>query len=202
MLGSKAWRELGETPLRGRSVAEHIELEPKGGLVVASSEQTLGSLDALVDDQRQVGVQAAAVPADELLGLEPNLAHGLAGGYLYPQDMQVQPMLAAATLLRLARDAGADLLLGDAVAGFLRLGERVVGVRTAKRDVPAGAVVNAAGPWAGTVAALAGVYVPVAPRRGFILVTAATSRAAQGLLRRIRRRRRERLRCPAVLAGR
>ena len=35
----------------------------------------------------------------------------------------------------------------------------------------AGAVVNAAGPWAGDVARLAGVELPVLPRRGFVLVT-------------------------------
>ena len=39
---------------------------------------------------------------------EPHLADGLAGGVLYPQDTQVQPMLAAAHLLRAARAARRD----------------------------------------------------------------------------------------------
>jgi glycine/D-amino acid oxidase-like deaminating enzyme len=37
--------------------------------------------------------------------------------------------------------------------------------------VSASAVVNCAGTWAGEVAALAGVRIPVSPRRGFVLVT-------------------------------
>ncbi|WP_435878142.1 NAD(P)/FAD-dependent oxidoreductase [Streptosporangium canum] len=45
------------------------------------------------------------------------------------------------------------------------------GVTTDHGDILAGAVVNAAGTWGGEVAAMAGVHVPVLPRRGFILVT-------------------------------
>jgi glycine/D-amino acid oxidase-like deaminating enzyme len=57
------------------------------------------------------------------------------------------------------------------VTGFLRDGERVTGVRTSRGPISAGAVLNAAGTWAGDLAALAGVDLPVLPRRGFVLVT-------------------------------
>ncbi|GAA3469078.1 FAD-binding oxidoreductase [Nonomuraea roseola] len=44
-------------------------------------------------------------------------------------------------------------------------------MRTDHGDILADAVVNAAGTWGGQVAALAGVELPILPRRGFILVT-------------------------------
>jgi glycine/D-amino acid oxidase-like deaminating enzyme len=44
-------------------------------------------------------------------------------------------------------------------------------VKLSDGDLAAGAVVNASGTWGGQVAALAGVNVPVLPRRGVILVT-------------------------------
>jgi sarcosine oxidase subunit beta len=47
----------------------------------------------------------------------------------------------------------------------------VTGVRTSHGTIRCGHVVNAAGTWAGDIAALAGVAVPILPRRGFILVT-------------------------------
>ena len=95
---------------------------------------------------------------------------GVAGAY-YPQDAQVQPMLLTAHLLRLARSLGATVSTRTAVTGFLRSGERITGVVTSEGIISAPAVVNAAGTWSGVVADLAGVSVPVLPRRGFVLVT-------------------------------
>jgi D-hydroxyproline dehydrogenase subunit beta len=148
-----------------------FEFDVKGGLVVASGEPALVALRELAQDQRHAGVKAIDVPAIGLRDHEPYLAPGLAGGVLYPQDAQLQPMLAAARLLKAARRRGATVRTGVRVTGFLRSDERVTGVRTTAGDLAAGAVVNAAGIWAGELAALAGVDVPVLPRRGVVLVT-------------------------------
>jgi D-hydroxyproline dehydrogenase subunit beta len=160
-------------------VAEHVEsavgagfeFEPKGGLVVAADAPAVPALHHLARRQRTSGVAAVEVVADELGAHEPHLAPDLAGGVLYPQDSQVQPMLAAARMLQAARRLGARVRTGEAVTGLLRADERIVGVRTGAGDVHAGAVVNAAGTWSGEIAAMAGVELPVLPRRGVILVT-------------------------------
>ncbi|HEU4543857.1 MAG TPA: FAD-binding oxidoreductase [Jiangellaceae bacterium] len=157
-----------------RNLADEVggfEYEPKGGLVVAETEAALVALTRFADGQRAAGVDADIVAASELGTYEPELASNLAGGCYYPKDAQVQPMLAAARLLAGARAAGAQVRVGVEVTGVMRDGDRVVGVRTATGDQSAGAVVNAAGTWAGEVASLARVNVPVTPRRGFILVT-------------------------------
>ncbi len=169
LLSLRLWAEVDE---HVRSVTGGgFEFERKGGLVVAADPAALPALTGLAGHQRAAGVEAVEVSADELPGHEPHLAHDLAGAVLYPQDAQVQPMLAAARLLQAARRQGARIRTGTAVTGMLRDGDRVVGVRTAGGDVPAGAVVNAAGTWGGEVAALAGVHLPILPRRGVILVT-------------------------------
>ncbi|WP_188193882.1 NAD(P)/FAD-dependent oxidoreductase [Nonomuraea sp. SYSU D8015] len=157
-----------------RALAEHggFEFEAKGGLVVAETPEVQRRLAGLAAKQ---GVEHAVVPAHALRDYEPHLADGLAGGVYYPQDAQVQPMLAAAALLKHGADrygrGTLRLRLGAEVTGFTRSGERVTGVRTSRGDVLGGAVINAAGTWGGEVAALAGVCLPVLPRRGFILVT-------------------------------
>ncbi|HKF84764.1 MAG TPA: FAD-dependent oxidoreductase, partial [Candidatus Limnocylindrales bacterium] len=155
--------------------AEALEYEPKGGVVVARRPSTLAALGTLMTAQRAAGVSVEAVDRAGLAGLEPNLTGDVAGGAWYPQDAQVQPMLATAALLRRARAAGATLHLGVSVTAITRdaAGE-VTGVRTDAPESPAIAapwVVNAAGTWAGDVAALAGAPIPILPRRGFILVT-------------------------------
>jgi glycine/D-amino acid oxidase-like deaminating enzyme len=159
----RLWRELAED-----LGAPALEYEPKGGLVVAGDPRSLAKLQASARGQRAAGVTAVDVPAEALRELEPHLAPGLAGGVHYPQDAQVQPALAASALLRRARDTGrVELLAGTAVTGLApgRVETRPHGA------LHCAAVVNAAGTWGGEVAALAGVSLPVLPRRGFVLVT-------------------------------
>jgi D-hydroxyproline dehydrogenase subunit beta len=178
LLSLQLWRDIGQ-----RVGREPIELEPKGGLVVASTPDSLSTLRELAVRQRPEGVDAVDVKADELSGYERHLAPGLAGGVHYPQDMQVQPMLAAARLLAAS---GAVIHCGSEVRAVERDATgQVTAVVTGGGDrIATRAVVNAAGVWGGDVAALAGTHLPVAPRRGFILVTEAlcsASEAARGV---------------------
>jgi glycine/D-amino acid oxidase-like deaminating enzyme len=161
------WLDLG---------AEHgpagFELEEKGGLVVALTEPGIGSLTGFADGQRAAGVVAEPVTAGRLADLEPHLATDLPGGMLYPQDLQVQPVLAAARLLAEARRLGARVVTGEEVTGATHGRDgRVVAVRTDRATYDCGVVVNAAGTWGGTVGERLGGPVPVLPRRGFVLVT-------------------------------
>ncbi|GAA4494144.1 FAD-dependent oxidoreductase [Actinoallomurus oryzae] len=161
LLSSRLWRRLA-VEVGG------FEYEPKGGLVVAATAGSRTGLGDLEARQRAAGVEVVPVTSADLPGYEPHLARELAGGAFYPQDAQVQPMLAAARLLRAS---GARVRTGVTVTELIRAGDRIVGVRTDQDEIAAGVVVNAAGTWGGEIAALAGVEVPVLPRRGFVLVT-------------------------------
>jgi D-hydroxyproline dehydrogenase subunit beta len=156
--------------------AEHnpdrFELEEKGGLVVALTDAALGPLKDFADGQRDAGVTAQPVAADRLHDHEPHLAPDLSGGVLYPQDLQVQPVLAAAALLAGARRAGARVVTGEEVRGATHGRDgRVTAVLTDRATYDCGTVVNAAGTWGETVGERLGGPVPVLPRRGFVLVT-------------------------------
>ncbi|EPH42769.1 FAD-binding oxidoreductase [Streptomyces aurantiacus] len=165
LLSTRLWRDLAEELPPG------IEYEAKGGLVVASHEDGTTALRDFAAAQHKAGVTAEEIPADRLHDLEPHLAPGLTGGVHYPQDAQVMPALAAAHLLR-AAGARVRLRLGEEVTGLLTGGSgEMQGVRTASGPVHAPYVVNAAGAWGGELARLAGVTLPVLPRRGFVLVT-------------------------------
>jgi glycine/D-amino acid oxidase-like deaminating enzyme len=76
-----------------------------------------------------------------------------------------------AALMRKAAQAKGVNVIGGDVAALDVGGGRVSGVRLANgARVACGALVNAAGPWAGALAQLAGVALPVEPRKRFVYV--------------------------------
>ncbi|MFD8590015.1 NAD(P)/FAD-dependent oxidoreductase [Streptomyces sp. NPDC059637] len=168
-LSRTLWDEAGE-----ELGPDSFELESKGGLVVASGPEGLAALREFAARQEAAGVRTE--PVDRVRDLEPHLAPGIPGGVHYPQDAQVQPVLAAAALLRAAVRRGARFrtgeVTGEVTGAVTGRDGRITGVRTAAGDVlPADAVVNAAGTWGGEVGRRLGAPVEVLPRRGFVLVT-------------------------------
>ena len=152
--------------------ADALELEEKGGLVVATDEPALARLHQFARSQAEVGVKVETVPADELRDHEPHLARDLSGGAYYPEDMQVQPVLAAAALMAAARARGARVETGMTVTAVERNARgAVTAVLAGPHRFPAGAVINAAGTWGSEVSVRLGGPVPILPRRGFVLVT-------------------------------
>lgn len=160
-----AWFEVNE------DIGGGFELEAKGGLVVARSEIGLTNLHQLSKEQRNFGLDAQDISISELRSLEPNLSHAVRNGTFYPQDSQCQPMLAAAQMLRAVKKRGGELLFGANITALETSEGRINAVVTSQGRFTTPIVVNATGTWAGEIAELAGSYLPIAPRRGFILVT-------------------------------
>lgn len=156
------------------SGGDPFEFDEKGGVVAARAGQ-LAPLLELAGRQRAAGITTEVLDTDGIRELEPRISAEIAGGVWYPQDCQVQPMLAARWLLAEAVRLGAKTEYGAEVIAAQRAsgaeGARLTGVRTSQGVRPAGAVVNAAGPWCGEVARRLGGWLPVRPRRGHILVT-------------------------------
>ena len=163
---TELWRRYAHELARGS-----FELEAKGGLTVSSTPEQQEALSGLGRGQAGAGVDVRPVSPGDLADLEPHLVPDLSGGAFYPQDLQVQPMRAAAQLLAAARQRGATLQLATEVLGATRAGSRLTGVVTTQGRMSAGWVVNAAGTWAQGLSESLGAPVPVLPRRGLILVT-------------------------------
>jgi len=154
-----------------------IEFEAKGGLVVATTEAGARSLEEFAGAQRAVGVRADVLDRASVNELEPHLTERSTAAIHYPEDAQVQPVIATEALLASARNAGATVITGTRVSAAVRDDAgRLSGVRvesrTGRRDIiAADQVVIAAGPWSAEVSSLLGAPIPVKPRRGMVLVT-------------------------------
>ncbi len=165
LLSRELWHQLGDR------LPADVELEHKGGIIVSSTDAGAAALRTSAADHRDAGVEAHVVDRHELEELEPHLSADVIGGVHYPQDMQVQPMLATAHLVRMALERGATVRSRTEVLGVTVSGGRVAGVRTDRGDIACRWVVNAAGTWGGEVGRRLQASIPVLPRRGFVLVT-------------------------------
>lgn len=165
--GIDLWRQWGE------KTGKAFEFEKKGGLVVAHDDAALAELSSLARLQKAQGVAVDLVRGEELQQFEPALSRELKGGAVYPQDCQVQPMLAVAGLAREVVERGGRVVAGvDVLRAESDANGAVAVVVTSVGNIAVGGwVVNAAGPWAAQVACRLGAKIAVAPRRGHVLVT-------------------------------
>jgi sarcosine oxidase subunit beta len=148
---------------------------PSGYLFIASAAQQLERLREALLVQRAAGYnQARELSAEEVLGVNPHLSpEGILGGTFSQTDGFIRPT----EIQRGYREAAIRLgvkFLQASVRRLGKLGNRLVDVGTEADTLSCGAVINAAGPWAGEVAQLAGVEVPVSPLRRQVAVTAVT----------------------------
>ena len=150
-------------------VGDSFELEAKGGVVVARHDDT--ALMKLATEQSSHGVSIQRLGHSELHAAEPYLSDEISSGVLYPQDAQCQPMLAAAHVIRTVVSRGGSMISNAKVTRVLTREFEIVGVETTQGLYKAPLVINATGTWAGEIAEMAGSYLPIAPRKGFILVT-------------------------------
>jgi sarcosine oxidase subunit beta len=152
-----------------------IGLRKTGYLFLARSEATAERFRENVRTQRDRGAEseylAPAEAVEHCPGLDPE---PFVGASYNPDDGVADPNLAVRGYAAAAREGGVDVRTGVAVTDIHRAGGRVVGVEvTAGGDAErheADIVVNAAGAWAPRVAALAGVDLPISPRRRRVAV--------------------------------
>jgi len=152
------------------------EWDAKGGLVVATTPAAAGPLIEFAGAQRAEGVDARPVGPAGAAELEPHLTDRVAAAVHYPQDAQLNPVLATLALLAAVRARGGSVRAGITATGVRRDGRGAVrAVSTTAGDIACGAVVNACGPWSAEFARAAGTPIAVRPRRGMVLVTGPLS---------------------------
>ena len=147
-----------------------IEYRKIGYLFLARSDRTAGQFRENVRMQRELGAKTEFLSPEEATDRCPGLDPEPFVAATYNGDDGVaDPNLAVQGYARRARELDVDLRPNTPVTDVLRDGEAVSGVEVEGDGDPvrheADAVVNAAGAWAARPAAMAGVDLPVSPRR-------------------------------------
>lgn len=150
-------------------------LELNDGLFVALNEADLAFKESFLEGCAACGIPAREIPIKHAFDIEPFLNPKALAAVQVP-DGVFEPFRFCLAFLATAGQHGAVVRRYTEVTDLLCSGKSVTGVkvrdyRTNKVEtIGADLVVNAAGPWAEEIAAMAGVKVPVQPTAG-VMVT-------------------------------
>jgi len=147
-----------------------LHIHHQGYLFVTDDETMLPSLEAAVQEHHRLGVTDSEFLAGNVLRERfPFLAPSVAGANFRLQDgwLSVHELIQG-----FAKGAKARFFLQTRVLDVLADGQGVMGVKTDRGTIETRTVVDAAGPFAGVVARMVGVELPLEPvRRQKVFVT-------------------------------
>jgi len=143
---------------------DDLEWRRGGYSFVAYRPREAEILKNLLKLQQGYGLNIHWLDRDELLEVIPALnPGGLIGGTFSPDDGSASPLRSAHAFYSRAVERGAEFHFNERVTGMITRGGKVVGVRTDRGGYATNTVINAAGPWAKSVARMARLDVPVVP---------------------------------------
>jgi sarcosine oxidase subunit beta len=143
-----------------------------GYLFVLTNPDDVPAFEANVAMQRRLGVDVKWMTGDEVRRRVPLMRFddALAGTY-HAKDGLADPNSIVMGYIDSAKRLGVKAMTGVEVTGFRLKDNRVAAVETNAGTINCDQVINAAGPWAGLVARMAGVEVPIVPVRRQMLTT-------------------------------
>ncbi|PZW45923.1 glycine/D-amino acid oxidase-like deaminating enzyme [Humitalea rosea] len=160
------WHEIA------RDGSDTLGIRQEGGLMLAETEAEFAWLRGKTALERARGIETHLLGANELHALAPHLGVGFLGAAFCPTEGQIDPLRGTTALAAQARAAGVRIVTGADVAALAPEGNSWA-VTTGSGRLRAGRVINAAGPWAGRIAALAGMRLPVKGAVQQVVITEA-----------------------------
>lgn len=137
-----------------------------GYLFLLTRQEDLTTFKNNVDLQHRLGVQTEWLEGDEIRHRLPMMKlDDVLAGTINPRDGIIDPNGAVMGYINAAQKMGANAITGVEVTGLRVQSGRIVGVGTTAGEISTPLVVNAAGPWSGQVAKMAGIEIPLKPIR-------------------------------------
>lgn len=148
-----------------------IEYFNHGGMITIENEMEMNVMTDFVEKQRKIGLDVEIISREKAAKRQQGLGKHLLGCTYSPQDGHVNPFKLNLGFARAARKYGAELLIETELTGFKTSGSRLNGIKTNKGDMDAETVIIAAGAWSSLLGQKLGLFLPIKPRRGQIVIT-------------------------------
>ena len=154
-------------------MGETIDFERNGYLFVLTKQSDLEMFRRNAEKQRELGVPVEVLTPEEARSIVPGLnIDDLVGATFCGADGFANPHAIVQGYAKNARKLGVEIARSSEVTGMEIEGRRVRAVTTLDDRWELDWVVNAAGPWARSVGAMAGLEVPVDPvKRQYFITT-------------------------------
>jgi sarcosine oxidase subunit beta len=159
-----------------------LEFRESGSIAIVEKPAGMTGMGEMIQRLQAWGLRCRMLSAQEILELEPNLSPDVAGGAFFEEDARVNPLYATLALAQAARRMGA-VVEPDAEVTAIELTpdkSRVTAVVTRRGRIPTSAAVITAGAWSAQIGKMAGIEIPITPRRGTLVVT---SPVPEGIIR-------------------
>jgi len=148
-----------------------IELETRGGMIFIENDSQLKVMEEFVASQNKYGLNVEIVDKKQLRKLQPNISDCVIASTYCSQDSQVNPMSLMKGYRLAALSLGMKLLDRIYPVELNQNASKWTAFLSDGTVVESEAIVNATGAHANDVCALAGINVPITPRKGQVLVT-------------------------------
>ena len=142
-----------------------------GGMIPVQNGQQWEIMEQIGREQSESGVDIHMIGIKEAIKLEPQLNPKLLGCLYTKSGGKVHPIFMTFAFASAAKKRGVVYMNETEVTAVVKDGDRAAGVTTTKGDFYADKIVISAGSWSAAVGELAGVSIPVKPRKGQILIS-------------------------------
>ncbi len=150
-------------------------IEETGGVYVKVPEDDNDYVKQWVKANKEVGIPIEEIPVSQALEEEPYLNRKIEAAFVTP-DGSIDPFMTLVDVVADAVSRGAKVLTYHKVVGMITKQNKITGVIVRNHytgeetEIHADMVINAAGPWAGKVAGLAGIPLSMINNKGMLVV--------------------------------
>lgn len=150
---------------------EDIHFKNTGTMIAIQTREQYEVMRAFAERQRNHGLDVVLLDRAAAVEKQPMMKGDVVGATYCTADATIHPQFLTKGYFQAAKKYGAKAMLHTKVENIVLKDGHVASVITNRGNIPCKYVVNACGAYAPFIGKMAGLDIPIAPRRGQIVVT-------------------------------
>lgn len=158
-----------------------IDYQETGGIIALATEEQEEIANEVIEQISFSGIKPQILRGKEVNKVEPYLDSDSVRGIVHcPREGRLDPFAVTLMFIELGKKYGLKVYNCTEVVGFKFNGSVIKGVLTSKGEINTDLTINAAGSWAGVIAKMAGVSIPLKYHHGTAMVSQPVPRVIYG----------------------